>query len=65
TDLQRHLPRWQDAILVARRCTRHHMVALTQLHCATAPSAADSSGMFFIPWTRPGEPNKGALDPQV
>ncbi|KAH9028259.1 NAD(P)-binding protein [Lactarius hengduanensis] len=39
--------------------------ALTQLYCATAPSAADANGKFFIPWARLGEPNKAALDPQV
>ena len=39
--------------------------ALTQLYCATDPSAADADGKFFIPWARPGEPNKAALDPQV
>ena len=39
--------------------------ALTQLYCATDPSAADANGKFFIPWARIGEPNKAALDPQV
>jgi retinol dehydrogenase-12 len=64
TDLQRHLPRWQDAII---RWTLYppSYGALTQLYCATAPSAADANGKFFKPWARLGEPNKGALDPQV
>ena len=39
--------------------------ALTQLYCATDPAAADANGKFFIPWARPGEPNKAALDPQI
>ena len=39
--------------------------ALTQLYCATDPSAADANGKFFIPWARLGEPNKATLDPQV
>ena len=39
--------------------------ALTQLYCATAPSAANANGQFFIPWARAGKPNKAAEDPQV
>jgi retinol dehydrogenase-12 len=39
--------------------------ALTQLYCATSPSAADANGKFFIPWARPGEPNKAALNLEV
>ncbi|KAH9028045.1 NAD(P)-binding protein [Lactarius deliciosus] len=64
TDLLRHQPGWRNALV-------HWLMypvsygALTQLYCATAPSAADANGKFFIPWTRLGEPNKAALDPQV
>ena len=39
--------------------------ALTQLYCATDPSAADANGKFFIPWARLGEPNKAPLDANV
>lgn len=39
--------------------------ALTQLYCATAPSAADANGKFFVPWARVGEPPKASLDPQL
>jgi NAD(P)-dependent dehydrogenase (short-subunit alcohol dehydrogenase family) len=64
TDLQRNLPGWQHAILNWMLYPVPYG-ALTQLYCATAPSAADANGKFFIPWARLGEPNKGALDPQV
>ncbi|KAN0135039.1 hypothetical protein V8E53_007157, partial [Lactarius tabidus] len=63
TDLQRRLPRFQDALL---RLYLASYGALTQLYyCTTAPPAADASGRFFIPRACPGEPNKGAVHPQV
>jgi NAD(P)-dependent dehydrogenase (short-subunit alcohol dehydrogenase family) len=64
TDLVRHLPAWQPALLKWITYPVSYG-ALTQLYCATAPSAADVNGKFFIPWARLGEPNKAALDPQV
>jgi NAD(P)-dependent dehydrogenase (short-subunit alcohol dehydrogenase family) len=64
TDLQRNLPWWQQTILNLKLYPATYG-ALTQLYCATAPSAADANGKFFIPWARLGEANKGALDPQV
>jgi hypothetical protein len=33
--------------------------------CTTTPSAVDANGMFFIPWARPRESRKVALDSQV
>ncbi|KAH9025102.1 NAD(P)-binding protein [Lactarius pseudohatsudake] len=64
TILERDMPGWQRTILtwITYPVSRG---ALTQLHCATAPSAADANGKFFIPWARLSEPNKAALDPQV
>ncbi|KAI9442859.1 NAD(P)-binding protein [Lactarius psammicola] len=64
TDLQRHMPGWQHTIVNWILYPASYG-ALTQLYCATAPSAADANGKFFIPWARVGEPNKAALDPQV
>jgi len=64
TDLQRHFSGLQDALFSWTMYPPSYG-ALTQLYCATAPSAADANGKFFIPWARPGEPNKAALDPQV
>lgn len=64
TDLQRHLPGWQNVILTWMLYPPSYG-ALTQLYCATAPSAADDNGKFFVPWARASEPNKAALDPQV
>jgi len=64
TDLTRHMPGWQVAF--AKWVTYPPSYgALTQLYCATAPSAADANGKFFIAWARLGEPNKAAVDPQV
>ncbi|KAH9053025.1 NAD(P)-binding protein [Lactarius vividus] len=64
TELQRHMPGWQRTVLDWVLYPVSYG-ALTQLYCATAPSAADANGKFFIPWARLGEPNKAALDPQV
>ncbi|KAH9053028.1 NAD(P)-binding protein [Lactarius vividus] len=64
TDLLRHQPGWRNAIAYYLMYPVSYG-ALTQLYCATAPSAADANGKFFIPWVRVGEPNKGALEPQV
>ncbi|KAI9434778.1 NAD(P)-binding protein [Lactarius indigo] len=65
TDLLRHQPGWRNAIVHWLLLYPVSYGALTQLYCATAPSAADANGKFFIPWARLGEPNKAALDPQV
>ncbi|KAH9991371.1 NAD-binding protein [Russula vinacea] len=65
TDLQRHMPKWQYAIL------RHLLLypasygALTQLYCATSPAAEDANGKFFIPWARVGKANPVADDPKL
>ncbi|KAI9437374.1 NAD(P)-binding protein [Lactarius psammicola] len=64
TELLRHKSAWQKAIIYSYMYPVSYGV-LTQLYCATAPSAADANGKFFIPWARVGEPNKAALDPQV
>jgi NAD(P)-dependent dehydrogenase (short-subunit alcohol dehydrogenase family) len=64
TDLQRSLPGWQRVILNWKLYPATYG-ALTQLYCATAPSAADANGKFFIPWARLGEPNKDALGPEI
>ncbi|KAH9037556.1 NAD(P)-binding protein [Lactarius hengduanensis] len=64
TDLLRHQPGWFNAIVYWLLYPVSYG-ALTQLYCATAPSAADANGKFFIPWARLGEPNKAALEPQV
>ncbi|KAI9434783.1 NAD(P)-binding protein [Lactarius indigo] len=64
TDLLRHQPGWRNAIFYWLMYPIP-LGALTQLYCATAPSAADANGKFFNPWARLGEPNKAALDPQV
>ncbi|KAH9053024.1 NAD(P)-binding protein [Lactarius vividus] len=64
TELQRHMPGWQRTV-VNWMLYPASTGALTQLYCATAPSAADANGKFFIPWARLGEPNKATLDPQV
>ncbi|KAH9053026.1 hypothetical protein EDB87DRAFT_319123 [Lactarius vividus] len=64
TDILRHQPGWRNAILYWLMYPVSYG-ALTQLYCATAPSAADANGKFFIPWARLGEPNKAALEPQV
>ncbi|KAH9169642.1 NAD(P)-binding protein [Lactarius sanguifluus] len=60
----RDMPGWKRTILYWLMYPVSYG-ALTQLHCATAPSAADANGKFFIPWARLGKPNKAALDPQV
>ncbi|KAI9434789.1 NAD(P)-binding protein [Lactarius indigo] len=64
TELQRYMPAWQRTVLywVLYPVSKG---SLTQLYCATAPSAADANGKFFVPWARLGEPNKAALEPQV
>ncbi|KAH9037554.1 NAD(P)-binding protein [Lactarius hengduanensis] len=64
TVLERDMPGWQRTILTWITYPVSYG-ALTQLHCATAPSAADANGKFFIPWARLDKPNKTALDPQV
>ncbi|KAH9970071.1 NAD-P-binding protein [Russula compacta] len=64
TDLQRHMPWWQLAVIRLMLYPVSHG-ALTQLYCATAPSAANANGQFFIPWARVGKANKAAEDPQV
>jgi len=64
SDLVRHLPGWLRTLLYWRMYPVSYG-ALTQLYCATAPSAADANGKFFVPWARLGNPNKAALDPQV
>jgi len=64
TDLGRHMPGWGKVVLNWFTYPVSYG-ALTQLYCATAPSAADANGKFFIPWARLGEPNKAALDPQL
>ncbi|KAH9037558.1 NAD(P)-binding protein [Lactarius hengduanensis] len=63
TDLLRHQPGWRAIVSCLMYPASYG--ALTQLYCATAPSAADANGKFFIPWARLGEPNKAALEPQV
>ncbi|KAI9443883.1 NAD(P)-binding protein [Lactarius indigo] len=64
TELQRYMPAWQRTVLywVLYPVSKG---SLTQLYCATAPSAADANGKFFVPWARLGEPNKAALEPQI
>ncbi|KAI9442851.1 NAD(P)-binding protein [Lactarius psammicola] len=64
TDILRHQPGWRNSIVYWLMYPVSYG-ALTQLYAATAPSAADANGKFFIPWARLGEPNKAALDPQV
>ncbi|KAH8981077.1 NAD(P)-binding protein [Lactarius akahatsu] len=64
TDILRHQPGWLNAIVYWLMYPVSYG-ALTQLYCATAPSAADANGKFFIPWARLGEPNKTALEPQI
>ncbi|KAN0136172.1 NAD(P)-binding protein [Lactarius tabidus] len=64
TDLQRHMAWWKITLFYWTMYPPSYG-ALTQLYCATSPAAADANGKFFIPWARPGEPNKAALDPQV
>ncbi|KAH9046336.1 NAD(P)-binding protein [Lactarius deliciosus] len=64
TDILRHQPGWRNAIVYWLMYPVSYG-ALTQLYCATAPSAADANGKFFIPWARLGEPNKAALEPQI
>jgi NAD(P)-dependent dehydrogenase (short-subunit alcohol dehydrogenase family) len=64
TDLQRHVPWWQGAVL------RHILYpasygALTQLYCATSPAAEDVNGQFFVPWARPGKANQLVEDPKL
>ncbi|KAH9991367.1 NAD(P)-binding protein [Russula vinacea] len=64
TDLQRHMPKWQYAII------RHLLYpasygSLTQLYCATSPAAEDANGKFFIPWARLGKANSVAEDPKL
>ncbi|KAH9037555.1 NAD(P)-binding protein [Lactarius hengduanensis] len=46
TELQRNMPGWQSAIL-NRIMYPPSKGALTQLYCATAPSAADANGKVF------------------
>jgi len=64
TDLQRHMPRWQFAILRHILYPASHG-ALTQLYCATSPAAEDANGKFFIPWARLGKANPVADDPNL
>ncbi|KAI0260316.1 NAD(P)-binding protein [Gloeopeniophorella convolvens] len=64
TDLQRHAPRWQRALINWMLYPAPYG-ALTQLYCATAPAAADYNGKFLIPWARLGKANKAADDPKV
>ncbi|KAI9434784.1 NAD(P)-binding protein [Lactarius indigo] len=64
TDILRHQPGWRNAIFYWLMYPVSYG-ALTQLYCATAPSAADANGKFFVPWARLGEPNKATLEPQV
>ncbi|KAN0135034.1 NAD(P)-binding protein [Lactarius tabidus] len=64
TGLQRHMSGWQNTLLYWTMYPPSYG-ALTQLYCATSPSAADANGKFFIPWARAGEPNKAALDPRL
>jgi len=64
TGLGRHLPGWGQVVLNWFTYPVSYG-ALTQLYCATAASAADANGKFFIPWARLGKPNKAALDPQL
>ncbi|KAI9443884.1 NAD(P)-binding protein [Lactarius indigo] len=64
TELQRHMPWWQRTVLYWLMYPVSYG-ALTQLYCATAPSAADANGKFFVPWARVDEPNKAALEPQL
>ncbi|KAI9437373.1 NAD(P)-binding protein [Lactarius psammicola] len=64
TDLLRHQPGWRNPLVYWLTYPVSYG-ALTQLYCATAPSAADANGKFFIPWARLGEANKAALDPQI
>ncbi|KAH9973111.1 NAD-P-binding protein [Lactifluus volemus] len=64
TDLQRHMPHWQRSI-VNRFLYPVSYGALTQLYCATSPTAGDANGGFFIPWARQGKPNKVVEDLQL
>jgi len=64
SDVLRHMSGWRNTLIYWMMYPTPYG-ALTQLYCATAPSAEDANGKFFIPWARPGEPNKGTLDTQV
>ncbi|KAH9973112.1 NAD-P-binding protein [Lactifluus volemus] len=64
TDLQRNMPRWQFFILNWVLYPVSYG-ALTQLYCATSPTAGDANGGFFIPWARQGKPNKVVEDLQL
>jgi NAD(P)-dependent dehydrogenase (short-subunit alcohol dehydrogenase family) len=64
TDLTRHMPRFQVAIMRHLLYSASHG-ALTQLYCATSPAAEDANGQFFIPWARPGKANPLAEDPKL
>jgi len=60
TDLQRHWPRWQSAIVYWIMYPVPYG-ALTQLYCATSPSAADANGKFFYSMGTIGEPEQGCI----
>lgn len=64
TDLQRHMPRWQAAV-VRRMLYSASYGALTQLYCATSPATENANGQFFIPWARPGKANPLGEDPNL
>ncbi|VDB84628.1 unnamed protein product [Peniophora sp. CBMAI 1063] len=62
TELQRHMPKWQDAILNLILFPAP-FGAITQLWGGTAPEAADCNGKFLVPWARAGPLPPLAKDP--
>ncbi|KZV61496.1 NAD(P)-binding protein [Peniophora sp. CONT] len=64
TDLQRHLPGWQQT-LINLILYPSPMGAITQLWAGTAPEAVDFNGKFLIPWARVGPTPAKAQDPAL
>jgi len=62
TDIQRHLPSWQDWILTKFILYPAPLGAITQLWGGTAPQAAELNGKFLIPWARVGPANPKTQD---
>ncbi|KAF8158077.1 NAD(P)-binding protein [Crassisporium funariophilum] len=64
SDLQRHLPFWQNALLQPILYQASYG-ALTQLWAGTSPQAAELNGKYLIPWARVGSPNPRTDDPKL
>ncbi|KZV62250.1 NAD-P-binding protein [Peniophora sp. CONT] len=64
SDLQRHLPGWQHAV-VDLMLYPVPMGALTGLWAGVSPEGANLNGEFLIPWARVGPAPEKSLDPAL